>query len=260
MMEEPPSEADRINSKADYLPQISTIFLFILAILAIGLYLIQPLKWQKLDFNAVIFLVSWTQVLIILALSRQKYCPAWLLAFYFGSLVVEFSTIESWDGHRELETIVHYAITSVTILSIATLLTMPFRPISPASGPIAVAGEIPSNEDRSPEDSLRLWQFLTTSWVWPLLAIGKARQIEKEDIWKLGYDFQCSRVVAAFQEVQGSTLLRRLLRANKVDCLIIVLVGIVGMLCGMYSCSFICYNYFLTMQTYVDLFFSSSSF
>ena len=145
--------------------------------------------------------------------------------------MVELYTIQSWTNLRDIEAFAHYTTAVVILISITIVLLMEYTPISPGSGPISVVGTVPSSNERSPEDSLRLWQFLTNSWVWPLLQVGKRRQLEKEDIWKLGYGFQNGRVIAAFREMKGSSLFIRLLKANGLDCCILILTALIKLIC-----------------------------
>ncbi|KAH6681518.1 ABC transporter-like protein [Halenospora varia] len=98
----------------------------------------------------------------------------------------------------------------------------PNEEISPAFGP-------PTSELRSPEDDLTLWQFSIISWMKPLIALGNARQLNDEDVWKLGYEFQHKALHDRFKELQGSVL-RRLLEANGLDLFIISALGILELL------------------------------
>jgi hypothetical protein len=230
--EEPLPEPEDSSTKVDRPSLVWSICLAILAILAVAISIVQLLKRKEFRLTAILRLVSWTQVVLVLALGRLRYCPSWLLAFYFVCIPVDLSTVQTWTDLRDLQVVVQYASTIISLLSFVVVAVMPFQPTSPASGPIGVAGSAPSIEERSPEDSLRLWQFLTSSWVWPLLVLGKTRQMQKEDVWKLGYGFQSARVVAAFYDVRKSTMLIRLLIANKLDCMILVLAAFTTLVCG----------------------------
>lgn len=232
MKEEPLSDDAELEFKHNQPSVIWSIALVILAVLAITLQLIKLLKWGELHLDAIFFVASWSQVILVLILSHPRYCPVWLLAFYFSGFIVELATIQSWTNLRDVEVFAHYATAIVIIVSITIIGVMKFIPVSPGSGPISAVGTFPSSKERSPEDSLRLWQFLSSSWVWPMLQIGKKRQLEKEDVWKLGYGFQNGRVIAAFREVKGSSLFRRLLKANGLDCCILILAALVKLVCS----------------------------
>jgi hypothetical protein len=230
--EEPTGGSDTSDTEKNKPSLFWSIVLVILAATSISISIIQLLKWQELRQNAIFRLASWAQVILVLALNRPRYCPEWLSGFFFICISVDSTMVQSWTDLRDPQVLTQIASTTVTLLSFAIVMVMPFRPISPASGPIGVSGTVPSIEKRSPEDSLRLWQFLTTSWVWPLLSLGKARQMQKEDVWKLGFGFQSSRIIAAFHEVKKSTLFTRLVSANKLDLTILVFAAFVRLVCG----------------------------
>ncbi|RDW74392.1 putative ABC bile acid transporter [Aspergillus mulundensis] len=107
---------------------------------------------------------------------------------------------------------------------------MPLRPASLPCIDISGVGQKPSSEFRSPEDNLRLWQFLTVSWMAPLMAVGKMRQLDEGDVWFLGFEFQHKRLHEKFRQLRGSVI-GRLLKANGIDILIISTISIVQMMC-----------------------------
>jgi hypothetical protein len=226
------SEDEEITFEKQQPTILWSIALAILGAVPIVLNVLRLIEGRRLQLDAVFSLASWSQIVLIVALSRSRYCQAWLLVFYLSCFAVELATFNLWVHLQNIQIISHYFTTAILVISILVVLVMPFRPISPTSGPISQVGKEPSNTERSPEDSLRLWQFLTSSWVWPLLALGKRRQLEKEDVWKLAYGFQTGRVIASFREVHGLTLFRRLIKANGVDCFILVLTALITLVCG----------------------------
>lgn len=113
-----------------------------------------------------------------------------------------------------------------------TILFMPLRsPFLPVFD-IAAVGQEPSSDFRSPEDNLRLWQFLSVSWIAPLLSKGKKRQLNEDDVWLLGFEFKHRKLHDKFRLVRGSVI-NRLLQANGIDVLIIIIIATVQMLCGL---------------------------
>lgn len=83
----------------------------------------------------------------------------------------------------------------------------------------------PTSELRSPEDNLTLWQFLSVSWMSPLITLGAKRQLHDEDVWFLPYDFQHNRLHILFRELKGSVV-KRLLLANGLDLIITTTLAI----------------------------------
>lgn len=86
---------------------------------------------------------------------------------------------------------------------------LPYREISPVF-------EKPTHNLRTPEDSLTLWQFMTITWMTPLIALGSQRQLDGDDVWSLGYEFQHTRLHENFRRLRGSVI-KRLFYANGID-------------------------------------------
>lgn len=123
---------------------------------------------------------------------------------------------------------------SAAIGSVLVILMMPLRdPSLPSSG-ICKVGETPTSQLRSPEDDLRLWEFLSISWMAPMISIGKKRQLHEEDVWALGFEFQHKRLHETFRQLKGSVI-KRLLRANGIDISIIIGTATVETVCGTHN-------------------------
>ncbi|KAF2168468.1 hypothetical protein M409DRAFT_53141 [Zasmidium cellare ATCC 36951] len=110
-------------------------------------------------------------------------------------------------------------------LTLVVLLLMPFRdPLLPSKD-ISKPFSPPSSVLRSPEESFSLWQFMTVAWMKPLMDLGSKRQLENEDVWSLPYDFQHRRLHDNFRELRG-TVIRRLISANAIDLIFVVILGV----------------------------------
>jgi hypothetical protein len=108
---------------------------------------------------------------------------------------------------------------------------MPFRYVSGDDKEVSGVGSLPNDQVRSPEDNLRLWQFLTVYWMSPLIRIGKKRKLNEEDVWLLAYEFQHSRLFETFQTLKGSVL-GRVIRANGLDIFIISMLSLIDLACS----------------------------
>ncbi|KAL9114617.1 MAG: hypothetical protein Q9227_001295 [Pyrenula ochraceoflavens] len=109
---------------------------------------------------------------------------------------------------------------------VVLILRMPLRdPELPKDDTSPTFGSTTSKL-RSPEDDLTVWQFMTVSWMAPLISAGNSKQLADEDVWHLGYEFQHRNLHTRFRELQGSVL-RRLLYANGIDLVIISLLGLI---------------------------------
>lgn len=145
---------------------------------------------------------------------------------------VEVSLATGPDGAPMFKLVARNIASVAAGAACTTILLMPLRdPSLPLLG-ISGVGQPPSSDTRSPEDNLKLWQFLTVSWMGPLISTGKQRQLNEQDVWLLGFEFQHRRLHEKFRQIRGSVL-GRLLKANGIDVLITSTIAIVQMFCGM---------------------------
>ncbi|EPS33175.1 hypothetical protein PDE_08137 [Penicillium oxalicum 114-2] len=176
-----------------------------------------PPHWS---ISASILIVSW----------RPRSCSIPMLIFFVLCLLVE--TILGTDSRTQgkISAIAHVVAGLAALMACFTILWMPFRRSSLSAIEISGVGQTPSSDFRSPEDNLRLWQFLTVSWMMPLISLGRKRQLNEPDVWSLGFEFQHSRLHEKFRRLRGSVL-SRVLRANGLDVLILSCIAILQMLC-----------------------------
>ena len=73
---------------------------------------------------------------------------------------------------------------------------------------------------------------MSVSWMKPLIKLGSMRQLNDQDVWFLGYEFNHSVLHDKFKQVRG-TVVRRLLKANAVDLVIISMLGILELVASM---------------------------
>lgn len=116
-----------------------------------------------------------------------------------------------------------------SITAAAVALAMPMRPAILGRRGISRVGEKPTSLLRTPEDDITLWQWMTVSWMAPLISLGNTKQLDENDVWFLGYQFQHRRLHDSFRVLRGSVL-RRLLNANGLDLVISSLLGLIELL------------------------------
>lgn len=150
--------------------------------------------------------------------------------FFIAAFAVELALASTPYRIPSFKTTARYIAAAAAFGAWATILLMPFRPPSLSVFDISAVGQNPSSELRSPEDNLQLWQFLTVSWMAPLISIGRKRQLHEPDVWYLPFEFQHRRLHEKFRRIRGSVLVR-LLKANGLDVLVISAIAIVRMFC-----------------------------
>ena len=114
----------------------------------------------------------------------------------------------------------------VSLVIIGSIFCMPLRDVKLPNSGISPAFGSPTHQLRSPEDNLTLLQFMTVSWMSPLISLGSARQLNDEDVWSLSLEFQHRLLHDKFRELKGSVV-RRLIAANGLDLILIAIISIV---------------------------------
>lgn len=168
------------------------------------------------------------------AIERPRTCPKLYLVFFMTAGILEYTFIANRNVYALSHLFTYHIAGGTSLLGCAVTLMMPFRPPSLPCIDISAVKQKPSGDFRSPEDNLRPWQFFSVSWMAPLIAMGKNRKLDEDDVWSLGFEFQHKRLHEKFRQLQGSVL-GRLLQANGIDILIISTIAMVQMICGLFS-------------------------
>lgn len=152
----------------------------------------------------------------IVVIERPRTASISLLIIYTG-LFVEHLVILSQIRFPLIARDSLLVLATVTAFwNILVILNMPMRdPSLPVDG-ISQVFTMPTAKFRTPEDNLTPWQYMSVSWMQPLISKGRTRKLEDEDVWDLGYEFKHQRLYSAFRTLQGSVT-RRLLIANGMD-------------------------------------------
>ncbi|KAG9234433.1 ABC transporter-like protein [Amylocarpus encephaloides] len=196
----------------------------LLAATCIGFFMQLPtIFYPEIQFGLIWPMASWAIAAVLVVILRPLTTPKALLFLYISIFISQFiilvngkTSIEDYDAPAIL--VLFWAFAAILII-----LQMPLRDpslpkftISPTFGP-------PTSQLRTPEDNLTLWQFMSVSWMAPLIALGNARQLNDDDVWGLGYQFQHRTLHDRFREMKG-TVLRRLVDANGLDLFIITML------------------------------------
>ena len=121
-----------------------------------------------------------------------------------------------------------------TLLAIFIILNMPLRDPSLPKGDISAPYTPPTVKLRSPEDNLTPWQYMTVTWMTPLIQKGMTRNVDDEDVWDLPYEFKHGRLHSTFRTLRGSVTIR-LLQANGLDLIRTTTLALIQLVASEYS-------------------------
>lgn len=158
---------------------------------------------------------------------RPKTAPIGLLAIFTGFLSAQIiSVLNGSVPFIHVNNITVLCNVFVSLVIIGIIFCMPLRDVRLPNSGISPAFDNPTHQLRSPEDNLTLLQFMTVSWMSPLISLGSARQLNDEDVWSLSLEFQHRLLHDKFRELKGSVV-RRLIAANGLDLVLIAMLSIV---------------------------------
>ncbi|KAI1083138.1 canalicular multispecific organic anion transporter 1 [Whalleya microplaca] len=198
----------------------------LLTLCAIGLTLtIVAAVSPPASISRILEVAPWVVALFITIIDRPKKTPKVLLGLFLTAFVCSLVSLSAaYDGTDRVN-IVQVATLVVAIASIFIILSMPMRDAALDTTDIAGSQGPPTCKLRSPEDNLSLWQFMTVTWMGPLISRGYRNKLNEEDVWVLPYDFQHERLHLLFRDLAGSVI-QRLLKANGLDLFIITFLGV----------------------------------
>jgi hypothetical protein len=103
------------------------------------------------------------------------------------------------------------------LIGILTILNMPLRDPALPNDDISPVYSTSTVNLRTPEDNLTPLQYMTVSWMSPLIQKGLTRKMNDDDVWDLGWEFKHARLHEKFRTLQGSVT-KRIFVANGMDC------------------------------------------
>lgn len=200
-----------------------TAFLFLLSSAGLAVSIASAILPPHSPFNA-LGVAPWAISALIVAIARPKSTPKLLLLLLLTVLLCRTAILVLTFLPSKAQKALAISETCISGLAVVSILGMPMRdPNMPTTG-ISPPYSSPTSELRSPEDNLSLWQFLTVSWMSPLIARGVKRQLNDGDVWFLPYEFQHARLHVLFRELKGSVV-KRLFLANGLDLVITTCLG-----------------------------------
>jgi hypothetical protein len=157
--------------------------------------------------------------------------PPSMSAYYLSVILYDYAIVTGLDSPSRFLAVLYSISFFSCFLGLGVLLLMPINPPTYDAQNIGRVGAPSTSEFRSPEDAVRLWQWLTVSWLSPLISVGKTRLINESDVWALPLSFQHGRLVEGMKLLRGS-LLRRVIRANAIDIILLCIMSFFDMVCG----------------------------
>jgi ABC-type multidrug transport system fused ATPase/permease subunit len=204
-----------------------TLCLTVVSLVGLGLAISCAIihSHQKASFMG---LVPWTVATLLTIVDLPVQAPKLLFMQYLFMMAttlilraIHYLIFKT--GSTSIFQIAHLTLEALAILVIGN---MPLR--NPFWGSLDIGNTkvAPSNQVRSPEDNLTLFQFWTMTWVNPLSKVASKREIAVGDVWQLPYEFQHWRLYMAFRTLKGK-LLPCLIEANGLDLFISTFAAIV---------------------------------
>ncbi|KAG8738112.1 hypothetical protein FRC10_007279 [Ceratobasidium sp. 414] len=110
-------------------------------------------------------------------------------------------------------TLGHFGRVADSIVTLAGMVMIVNMPLDITANPgVDEEGLHPSLEDHC-----TLWQWITFTWVSPIISLGAAQPLEEKDVWQLSKTMRTRVLMRKFLQVKRSSLLRRILAANAMD-------------------------------------------
>ncbi|KAK1755846.1 putative ATP-dependent permease [Echria macrotheca] len=190
---------------------------------------ITAILWPEYSLLSLIPVIPCLISAILVLVERPRTLPVAVLLINSVVCLVQTAVAAAAPGMVSSMPKLALACSTLPVLpSLVILLNMPLRDPLLDSTDIGVPFTEPSSRVRSPEDIITLWQWMTVSWMEPLMQVGNMRQLNDRDVWCLPYEFQHSRLHERFRELRGSVFVR-ILKANGLDLLITTCLGLLDM-------------------------------
>lgn len=203
----------------------TTAMLILMTLIGLILQMV-AVFYPVLNLMALPPLVCWAAALMLSVVDRMTTTPFGLLLIVVCLFVTQLVLLLGSRSLFHLQGLPTSLELVLAFVLMVNIFNMPMRNPKLPKDNISSSGDPPASSLRTPEDNLTLWQFMTVAWMEPLISMGKKRQLNDEDVWLLGYQFQHRTLHDNFRELKGS-FVRRLLAANGLDLIITGLLGLI---------------------------------
>ncbi|KAF2877433.1 P-loop containing nucleoside triphosphate hydrolase protein [Massariosphaeria phaeospora] len=189
----------------------------LLTVSAVGLTLqIITIFFPYQQLAAIYPSLAWGIAVAVIVVERPRKAPIPLLALFAGLLLAQMVVLSHSQASLAAKDMPLVLAPVAALWGIFMILNMPLRDPNLPDEDISPVFTTPTGKLRTPEDNLTPWQYMTVSWMTPLIKKGVTTQLDDEDVWDLGWEFKHSRLHSKFRILQGSVT-RRLLQANGMD-------------------------------------------
>ncbi|KAF2125145.1 P-loop containing nucleoside triphosphate hydrolase protein [Dothidotthia symphoricarpi CBS 119687] len=214
-VEEPKEILDELDQSNQHQTLSATFGL--LALTSIGLVLqIVDVFSSDYQMSAICFTVAWGIGTAIVVIERPKTAPSSLFVLFVTLFLAYLSVLSQTHTSLAGKDAPLVLAPVAALVGIFVILNMPLRSPYLPKQDISEVFSAPTAKLRTPEDNLTPWQYMTVSWMDPLIQKGATKNMEEDDVWDLGFEFKHERLHATFRELSGSVT-KRIFVANGMD-------------------------------------------
>ncbi|KAF1832529.1 P-loop containing nucleoside triphosphate hydrolase protein [Decorospora gaudefroyi] len=224
-LQETKEKTDEVEPLPDRQPLIATFGLLMVALLGLTFQALAALFVMERSM-AIYPSLAWAIAVAITVVERPRTAPSSLLLLFMGLLLQQLVALSHKQGSFIAKDVPLVLAAVAAMSGIVMILNMPLRDPYLPKKDISRVFDTPTIQLRTPEDNLTPWQYMTVSWMGPLINKGVTRQMDDEDIWDLGWEFKHARLHEAFRKLPGSVT-RRVFVANGMDLLRTTTIGVV---------------------------------
>ncbi|KAF1960533.1 ABC bile acid transporter-like protein [Byssothecium circinans] len=214
-IKESKEEPMELGSAFSYRPVTATLALLLVSMAGLTLQIISIFVPQ-LQLNSIYPSVAWIISIAVVIIEKPRTAPLSLLFIFLGLFLEQLVVLSHTQRSATVGDIPALLSAVAALLSILIILNMPLRDPKLPSEDISPTFTAPTVKLRTPEDNLTPWQYMSVSWMAPLIKKGKTRKMDDDDVWDLGWEFKHARLHSAFRVLEG-TVTKRLLVANGMD-------------------------------------------
>ncbi|CAO2652813.1 Nn.00g022240.m01.CDS01 [Neocucurbitaria sp. VM-36] len=169
--------------------------------------------------------IAWGIACAIIVVERPRAASLPLLVLFTGLFFTQLVILSHMQASFAAKDTPLVLAPVAALVGILMILNMPLRDPALSSKGISPVFSTPTVELRTPEDNLTPWQYMTVTWMAPLIQKGVTKDMEDQDVWDLGYEFKHARLHNTFRKLPGSVT-KRIFVANGLDLLLTTILNV----------------------------------